>query len=98
MHSSIEEPIRVRAATLERLNELTALIAAGAVAAFGLFAVIAAETIPGKASTSAPATTAGSSAVSATPPITTHHRHYDSGGGSISASSGPPVAVTGGSH
>jgi cytoskeletal protein RodZ len=97
--NSTEASVRARDLAVDRLNELTALIAVGAVAALGVFAFIAAATIPGKTATnqspSTPTATTGSSTSTNTSSFL-HHRHRDSG--SVSVSSGTPVAVTGGSH
>lgn len=98
---SVARKIRSRDLAMDRLNELTAMIAVGALAALGLFGVIAATTVPGKASTSAGQDpTAGVSAGTSTSGSGTsfsHHHRQDSGG-TISASSGPPIVVSGGSH
>jgi hypothetical protein len=94
---STEAPVRVRELAIDRLNELTTWIAVGALAALSVFAVIAAETIPGKASSSQSTTTASTgSSTSTSSSSFGHHHHRDSS--TISASSGPPVVVTGGSH
>lgn len=82
-----------------RLNELTTWIAVGALAAVGVFAVIAAETVPGKASSSqGAANTSTSSATASTSTSTAFPRHHHLDSGTVSASSGPPMVVTGGSR
>jgi hypothetical protein len=97
----LEAKVHARNEATDKLNELTAIIAMGGLAALGLFAVIAAQTIPGKADSGASggnASSTGSSAVASTstPTQSTRHHHFDSG--SISSASGPPLVVSGGSH
>lgn len=95
---STEARISARDVGIGRLNDLTAWIAVGAVAAVGIFAVTAAETIPGKASSSqnpaAPTSSTGTSTSTGGSFLGRHHR--DSG--TISSSSGPGIVVTGGSR
>jgi hypothetical protein len=98
MHS-VEAKIQARAIANDRLHEVTALIAMGALAALGLFGVIAAATIPGHAAAgpsadSANGTTAGAPASTGATTV----RHHDWNSGGISSSSGPPLVVSGGSH
>ncbi len=96
MHS-IEAKIRARAAATDWLHELTAIIAMAAFAALGLFAVIAAATIPGHAATGSTTTTSNTSGDGASSTTTTVH-HHDWSSGGITSSSGPPLVVSGGSH
>ncbi len=94
---STQAQVRARDLAIDRLNQLTKWIAAGALVALGLFGVIAAQTIPGKPSTS-PGSTSGSQSTGAPAAITSlfHHHHRD--GGTVTSASAPPVAVTGGSR
>ena len=95
---STDARITARDVGIGRLNELTTWIAVGAVAAVGIFAITAAETIPGKASStqspSTPSSSTGTSTSTGTSFFGRHHR--DSG--TISSSSGPGIVVTGGSR
>ena|SRR5438270_6640598 len=99
MHS-VEAKIQARAAATDRLHELTTIIAMGAVAALGLFGVIAAATIPGHAASGAGASTSNGAAAGASSSTgtTSVHDHHDFDSGGISSSSGPPLVVSGGSH
>jgi len=95
MHS-VEAKIQARDVATDRLHELTAFIAMGALAALGLFGVIAATTVPGHAASGpSSSTTDGASSSTGT---TTVHRHRDFNSSGISSSSGPPLVVSGGSH
>ena len=97
MHS-VEAKIQARAVVTDQLHELTTLIAVGALAALGLFGVIAAATIPGHAASGAGTNPSdGASATTGTTTTTVHH-HRDFNSGGISSSSGPPLVVSGGSH
>ena len=96
---SVQARIRARSVGLERLNAITTWIAVAALTAVGVFAVIAAATIPGKAAASqagaATQTTSASASTSTGISLNRHdHRSYSP----ISSSSGPPVVVTGGSR
>ena len=98
MHS-VEAKIQARAVATDWLHELTVLIAMGALAALGLFGVIAAATIPGHAASSPGANGSNGPAAdasSSTGTTTVHHHDWNSSG--ISSSSGPPLVVSGGSH
>lgn len=95
---SVQARIRARSVGLERLNTVTTWIGVAAFAAVGVFAVIAAATIPGKAAANE---TEARSATSANTPSSTgisltHRDHHSYS--PISSSSGPPVVVTGGSR
>lgn len=92
----IEAKIRARAEATDKLNELTVLIAMGAVAAVGVFAVVAAQTVPGHAASSATASTSTDPGSNASGTTSVHQHDFNSG--SISSSSGPPLVVSGGSH
>ena len=85
--------IQAREAAIDRLTQLTTWVAVAALCAVGIFAVIAADTIPGKASSSSQ-TSATPPAPKANPLFPRHHRDSSP----ISAASGPPVVVTGGSR
>ncbi|HET7339793.1 MAG TPA: hypothetical protein VFK22_09605 [Candidatus Dormibacteraeota bacterium] len=87
--------IRARSVGLERLNTVTTWIGVAAFAAVGVFAVIAAATIPSKAAANDTATTSANTP-SSTGISFTHPDHHSYS--PISSSSGPPVVVTGGSR
>jgi len=97
--NSLDRRVQARSLAMDRLATLTTWIAAGSLAAVGVFAAVAAATIPGKASpsqsasapTPAPATSTQTSTSGLAP---RHHRDVPS----VSLSSGPPMAVTGSSH
>jgi hypothetical protein len=95
---SVQARIRARSVGLDRLNTVTTWIGVGAFTAVGVFAIIAAATIPGKAASSQTAATSATTAPTRTSTgisFTHHDRHsYNP----ISSSSGPPVVVTGGSR
>lgn len=94
---SIPERISQREQGIDRLNKVTAWVVMTAATAVGVFAVIAAETVPGKASSGQAAGTdtpaAPSSPSSST--ATSFRHHHDSA--PVSSSSGPPMVVSGGS-
>ena len=99
--NSREARIRAREVAIGLLDDLTAWIAAGSVVGLGVFSVIAAATIPGKAYTSQTASASSSTSTSSSTSNGTssslfprHHR--DSNG--ISSSSSPPMVATGASH
>jgi hypothetical protein len=96
---SLDRRIQARSVAMDRLSTLTTWIAAGSLAAVGVFAAVAAATIPGKASPSqnaaAPASTPATSTQTSTSGFAPRH-HHDAAG--VSPSSGPPMAVTGSSH
>lgn len=95
---STEARITARDIGIGRLNELTTWIAVGAVAAVGIFAITAAETIPGKASPTQSPSTPGTQTGTSTSTGTSlfGHDHRDSE--TIASSSGPAIVVTGGSR
>ena len=95
--------VRARDVAFDRLNELTTWIAAASMAAVGVFAVIAAETIPGKASPSFSSNPSTASAAVPSPssqPVLRHHRDANnpSNPSGVSSSAGPPMVATGASH
>lgn len=96
---SIDQRVQARSLAMDRLSTLTTWIAAGSLAAVGVFAAVAAATIPGKASpsqnASASASTPATSTQTSTSGFAPRH-HHDSP--SVSSSSGPPMAVTGSSR
>lgn len=99
MHS-VQAQISAREVAIGRLNDVTTWIAVAAVAALGVFGVIAAQTIPGHASADGSSST---STDSAGPPASTSTsssfgQHHDRDSPTVSGSSGPPLVVTGGSH
>ena len=94
---SADARIGARDLALGRLNEITTWVAVGAVAAVGVFAVTAAQTIPGKAASSQNPSSTSSTGVSASAGTSFFGRHHDDSG-TISASSGPGIVVTGGSR
>jgi cytochrome oxidase Cu insertion factor (SCO1/SenC/PrrC family) len=96
--NSVHAQITARNVALERLNGLTTWISVGAVAALGLFTVIAAATVPGKPASSPNPPTADSTAGAPTSAGTAVVRHHHQDSTTITASSGAPVVVSGGSH
>ncbi|HET9781777.1 MAG TPA: hypothetical protein VFR33_08360 [Candidatus Dormibacteraeota bacterium] len=97
---SLDARITARTVGIDRLNRVTTWVGLAAMAAVGVFAVIAAATIPGKASSTQGTGTASASTSTSTSTNTpvTHHHHDFSNGTTISASSGPPMVVSGGSR
>ncbi len=95
---SREARITARDAGIGRLNELTTWIAVGAVAAVGIFAITAAETIPGKASSTQGPSTSGAQTGTSTSTGTSFFDRHHGDSATISSSSGPGLVVTGGSR
>jgi len=96
--NSVHAQIRARNVALDRLNGLTTWISVGAVAALGVFTVVAAVTVPGKPASSPGPPTADATASPPTSAGTAVVRHHHQDSTTITASSGAPVVVTGGSH
>jgi len=97
--NSLDRRVQARSLAMDRLATLTTWIAAGSLAAVGVFAAVAAATIPGKASPSQSASALTPAPAPATQTSTSglaprHHRDVPS----VSSSSGPQMAVTGSSH
>ncbi len=95
---STEARITARDVGMGRLSELTTWVAVGAVAALGIFAITAAETIPGKASSTQSPSASNSSTGTSTSAGTSFFGRHHRDSGSISSSSGPGIVVTGGSR
>ena len=97
MTGSTHDRIRARGIALDRLTSLTMWIGLSAVAALGVFAAVAAATIPGHASPSADS--AGFASTDQSPSSSpVGERHDDDSSTTVSAPSGPAIVVTGGSH
>jgi hypothetical protein len=97
--NSLDRRVQARSVAMDRLATLTTWIAAGSLAAVGVFAAVAAATIPGKASPSQGASAAPSAPATSTQTSSSGfapRHHHDTP--SVSSSSGPPMAVTGSSH
>jgi hypothetical protein len=94
-------PVEQRDRSLQRLHDLTFAFAAGGAALLGLFAIVAAATVPGQSDGSATASSASSGTTA------TSDDNSSSNGpsqvqapnqGSFGPGSGRPIAVSGGSR